>query len=165
MSKEFEKRKGFYEMMSNVKKQQDSQSGRKKEVPPKSQISASGSVLTDVDLTDGRFLDVRPIRVCFPSGLKARSRIPVLDVFFDSQQVADKSQRPRKGRADVQSSSSPKALSKKCSQRSTGTLDAFAFSTLLGRSLSVQKVVKKRRSVKPTSVKTDPQPKTTSNPS
>ena len=29
-----------------------------------------GPVLTDVILTDGRFLDVRPIRVCFPRGLK-----------------------------------------------------------------------------------------------
>ena len=40
-----------------------------------------GSVLTDAILTDGRFLDVyvyaRPIRVCFPSGLKGRSRVLV----------------------------------------------------------------------------------------
>ena len=41
-----------------------------------------GPVATDAILTDGRFLDVRPIRVCFARGLKERSRIPVLDVFW-----------------------------------------------------------------------------------
>ena len=99
-----------------------------------------------MDLTDGRFLDVCPIRVCFPSGLKGRSRIPVLDVFFDGQQVADKSKRPKKGRIDVQSSSSPKASRgqrRKAFPKVNRNARRFclfdAFRTLVDRPKSVQK--------------------------
>ena len=57
--------------------------------------SGSVNLATDVILTDGCFLDVRPIRVCFPSGLKGRPHIPVLDVFLYGQQAAGKSKRPK----------------------------------------------------------------------
>ena len=136
-----------------------------------------GSVLTDVILTDVRFLDVRPVRVCFSKGSKETVTFSCFGRLLDinSALTSEGPFRNTCHQSPKASVTSPKALKrpKKASKgqrrksvdrkRRRGAFPKVnrnarrfclldAFSTLV----DIPKASKRRASVKLTSVKTEP---------